>query len=405
MKWITTQIGAREHYLPPVALARLGRLGYCFTDFWAGPGLRRAAHYSTRLRSLAGRYKRELEPHRMISFNAGAVFKSCVHRFRRNNDITSLFEFHQMYGEWFSTKVREVLKRRHIDGTGYCYTGFTTGSLETIQYLRERGVFCIVQQIDPAQKERRMVLQERERWPGWGWYQGDIPVSYYARLEKEWQASSLVVVNSEWSRQALLEQGVPADKLAVIPLGYEVSAGMVSPVRSYAGRPLRVLWLGSVNLRKGIPYLIGAARKLQKRPIKFIIAGPLEINLAAVKDKPGNVEFIGPVERKVVPKLVAEADVFVLPTISDGFALTQLEAMAQGLPVITTPNCGQVVTHGKDGFIVPVRDASRLAEAMAQLDDDRELLARMAAEALNTVRRFSIENFGARLIACAPAVN
>jgi glycosyltransferase involved in cell wall biosynthesis len=404
-KWITTQIGAREHYLPPVALARHGLLEYCFTDFWAGSGWRWAGKHSKRLRSVANRYEKELESHRMISFNAGALFKTLVQRCRRQNDLASLYEFHRMYGEWFSTKVRAELKRKPIDPARHRYMGFTTGSLETVQYLRKQGVFCMVQQIDPARTEHKLVLEESARWPGWEANTGRIPASYFARLEKEWQTSSLVAVNSEWSRQALLEQEVPADKLVVIPLGYEPPPDNAPPVRTYAGRPLRVLWLGSVNLRKGIPYLIEAARKLQKRRIEFMIAGPVDINLSAIQNKPENVEFLGTVERNMVPKIFAKADVFVLPTISDGFALTQLEAMAQGLPVITTPNCGQVVTHGKDGFIVPCRDSSRLAEAIAQLDDDRELLARMAAETLNTVQRFSIMNYGARLIASSPTAN
>ena len=75
--------------------------------------------------------------------------------------------------------------------------------------------------------------------------------------------------------------------------------------------------------------------------------------------------------------------------------------MAQGLPVITTPNCGAVVTPGKDGLIVPIRDSVALAEAVACLDDDRDLLARMAGAALRTVERFSIAHYGERLIAAA----
>ena len=401
-RWITAQIGAREHYLPPVALARHGRLACCFTDFWAGPGWRWAGRHLPRLHSAANRYEKGLEPHRMISFNAGALFKTLVQRYRRQNGLTSLYEFHRMYGEWFSTKVRNVLKRRPIDGGRFCYVGFTTGSLETVQYLREHGVFCAVQQIDPARTEYEMILEEARLWPGWESNPGQIPPSYFARLDQEWQTSSLVIVNSEWSRQALIEQGVPAAKLVVIPLGYESPLGYTPPVRASAGRPLRVLWLGSVILRKGIPYLIEAARKLKKRRITFLIAGPIGINLAAIQDLPNNIEFLGSIARDDVPNIVALADAYVLPTISDGFALTQLEAMAQGLPVITTPNCGRVVTHGKDGFVVPVRDSSRLAEVIAQLDDDRDLLARMAAETQKTVQRFSINNFGTQLLACGP---
>ena len=136
-----------------------------------------------------------------------------------------------------------------------------------------------------------------------------------------------------------------------------------------------------------------------------MIAGPLTVNFSAIRELPGNIQFLGRVQRDAVPQIVAQADVYVLPTISDGFALTQLEAMAQGLPVITTPNCGEVVTSGRDGFIDPARDGLRLAEAIARLDDDRELLARMATESLATVRRFSIESYGARLIACGSKEN
>jgi glycosyltransferase involved in cell wall biosynthesis len=68
------------------------------------------------------------------------------------------------------------------------------------------------------------------------------------------------------------------------------------------------------------------------------------------------------------------------------------------LPVITTPNCGEVVTQGKDGFIVPAFDGEALAQAIAELDDNRELLAAMSVEALKAVRRFSIDNYGIRLI-------
>ena len=403
LKWITTQIGAREHYLPPVALARRGVLEAGFTDFWAGAATRWVAKFSTRLRSVANRYEDELANQRMIAFNVRAVLKTWAQHHQKNGGITSLYDFFTRYGEWFARSVLRELRKWKLEGERHRYFGFNTGCLETIDYLREHGVFCVVQQIDPARTEQRLVAEEARRWRGWETDAGEIPDSYFARLENEWHQSSLVVVNSEWSRKAMVEQGVPSGKLVVIPLGYERPHNSSPPVRAYGGRPLRVVWLGSVTLRKGIPYLLEAARKLKKRRIEFIIAGPIAINLEAIPNKPDNVKFLGRVQRNDVPRIVAEADIYVLPTVSDGFALTQLEAMAQGLPVITTPNCGEVVTAGRDGFIVPARDSEALADAIAKIDDDRDLLARMAAESLNTVGRFSIENYGARLIAASDA--
>src|SRR5882724_9603669 len=166
-KWITAQIGAREHYLSPVALARHGALDCCFTDFWAGSGMRCAAQFSARLRGIANRHEMELESRRVISFNAGSLFRTLAHRLRGKHDLASTFNFHRRYGEWFATNVRDELKRRNIDGRKHRYVGFTTGCLETIRHLRERGIFCVVQQIDPARTEHKIVLEEARLWQGW----------------------------------------------------------------------------------------------------------------------------------------------------------------------------------------------------------------------------------------------
>ena len=123
-----------------------------------------------------------------------------------------------------------------------------------------------------------------------------------------------------------------------------------------------MLWLGQVNVRKGIHYLMEAARKLEKENIHFDVVGPIGILSDAVASAPRNVTFHGPVGRDQTANWYRKADLFVLPTLSDGFAITQLEAMAHGLPVITTPCCGEVVSDGVDGFIVAPRDAEALAK-------------------------------------------
>jgi glycosyltransferase involved in cell wall biosynthesis len=148
-----------------------------------------------------------------------------------------------------------------------------------------------------------------------------------------------------------------------------------------------VLWLGQVNLRKGIQYVAPAARLLPG--VDFEIAGPLAISDKAVAEFPPNVRFLGRITRDRTVDLYRQADVFILPTVSDGFALTQLEAMAQGVPVVTTPNCGDVVTDGKDGLIVPARDSEALARAIALLDSDRSLLESMSAATARKLPQFS----------------
>jgi glycosyltransferase involved in cell wall biosynthesis len=283
------------------------------------------------------------------------------------------------------------------------FFGYSTGSLEALTYLSPTSCFTVLDQISPGQVEKEIVLDESERWPGWATTLPVLHPSFQERLEKEWHLASQVLVNSEWSKEALVEQGVSAAKIAVVPLAYDPPTARPHMAAPPPDRPLRVLWLGTVNLRKGIPYLLKAAKQLLPRNVEIRIVGPLQITEKARAFAPSNVEFVGRVPRDKVSAQYRDADVFVLPTLSDGFAITQLEAMAHGLPVIATPRCGRVVTDGRDGFVVPVRDADRLAAAIATLDDDRDRIASMSQNALQTSQNYTLSHLAQRLREALPA--
>ena len=165
-----------------------------------------------------------------------------------------------------------------------------------------------------------------------------------------------------------------------------------------AEHTLRVLWLGQVNVRKGIHYLIEAARLLEQEPVEFDIVGPIGISESAIRSAPGNMAFHGRATRDATSKWYLKSDVFVLPTLSDGFALTQLEAMAHGLPVIATPNCGRVVEDGKTGFLIPPCDSRALADAVLRFVTRRTLAGEMAAACQKSAEAYSLDNFADRLI-------
>jgi glycosyltransferase involved in cell wall biosynthesis len=104
------------------------------------------------------------------------------------------------------------------------------------------------------------------------------------------------------------------------------------------------------------------------------------------------------VPRADIKKEFLAADVFVLPTIAEGSALVTYEALACGLPVITTPNCGSVVRDGIDGFIVPVRNVEALADAIERVVSDRTLRATLSANARERAKEFTWARYGERLI-------
>jgi glycosyltransferase involved in cell wall biosynthesis len=432
VKWICAQDGAREHYALPRALHREGRLALLATEFWAGRGLR-----AGRMAALGSRWDPDLDDARIISWNAHYIlrrFNRAVTGERHDNS----YEAFVRNGRWLSEKVRNFLERHAVELGDKVVFSYDTTALELFELSRRRGARCVLGQMDPNRVEFELVREEEKRWPGWALRETKVPGEYLARREQEWALADRVLVNSEFCRQALLRQGVPEEKLVVVPLCYEDKAhtcravgtaegiaNCQSPIakdqtliarspspmanghwptdRKRKDRALRVLFLGQVILRKGIQYLVEAAKLLRDENVFFDVVGPIGISDASIESAPPNVIFHGRVMRDNAGEWYRRADVFVLPTLSDGFAITQLEAMAHGLPVIATPNCGDVVTHGVDGFIIPIRDSVALAGAVGRYRNPNMLAAHRSA-AVNKAAGFSIENLSRRLLALATSI-
>ncbi len=380
MNWLVTQIGSREHYAVPRAFHAQGKLHHFYTDIWSGRFHGLARHLPGPLQALNHRFHPDLPRDKVTSFNFANLRHMARGRLHRGTQsIEQDFDSFARIGQEFALCVNRHLAKHPFDPAGATAFLFSTGALETCQRMRQMGVPVVVDQLDPARLDEQMVQAEMQAWPDWEPFPGKIPESYYARLAEEWRSADLVLVNSNWSRKNLLAEGIDDRKIVVVPLCYEPRSA--PPLSRSKDKPLTVLWLGQIILRKGIPYYFEAARQLASTHIRFITAGRIGISQTGLNAAPPNMQVLGRVSRQRAVELFREADVFVLPTISDGFALTQLEAMSFGLPVIATPNCGEVVTDGEDGFIVPPRDSQALASAILRLDQDRDLLRQMSARA------------------------
>lgn len=390
LRWIVAQEGSRQSYGIPLGFHKLEALRLLYVDIWCRWGRGLLRHGPTGARALASRYHEGIPSRKVVSFSPSAILsRTLLHRHRATNTPAQLADAYCRFGRWYATRVRDHLARQALEPGQDCYFGFNTNCLETLELLQTRGVLTVVDQVDPARVEEDLVQEEAERWPDWERVPGRYPGFYWDRLAEEWKLADVVLVNSEWSCEALTQQGVPRHKIIVVPLALDLS--MTTPPEPIASwGPLKVLWLGSVILRKGIQYLVEAARQLLATNIEFLIAGPVYLSKHALAAFPPNMRLLGRVTRDQLGEIYRQAHVFVLPTVSDGFAITQLEAMAHGLPVVTTPNCGRVVTDGVDGFVVPARDSEALASALAHLDADRALLKDLSEAALRTIHRYDV---------------
>ena len=146
---------------------------------------------------------------------------------------------------------------------------------------------------------------------------------------------------------------------------------------------------------KGIREYVAAARRLKAQfpQARFRIAGdldpnPLSVSRAEVEqwDNEGVIEYLGALDD--VRPAFSNARVYVLPSYGEGTPRTVLEAMAMGRPILTTdsPGCRETVVHGRNGFLVPVRDVEALRSAMERFIREPELAPAMGAESLKIAR-------------------
>jgi glycosyltransferase involved in cell wall biosynthesis len=387
MKWICCQLGAREHYAIPRALLRRDMLGSLVTDAWVPPSSFLAKISAG---SLADRFHDELSNARVKAFSSSLIVFETLARARGLGMWPSILA----RNDWFQRKVVSALTSdfRHLTSDSPFLLSYSYTALEPFQYAKARGWKTVLAQIDPGPEEERIVAKEAARFPELASDWEPAPPEYWACWREECELADRIVVNSEWSREGLVRGGVAPEKLSVIPLAYEVSAAFaeapaareVGAARSYPDRftfdrPLRVLFLGLINLRKGAARLLEAAKILHDEPVEFWMVGPVEIANASTVAQAGRVTWFGPATRKQATEFYRNADIFLLPTLSDGFAITQLEAQAHGLPVISSKCCGGVVENGRNGIILEEPSATCIAAAIRDCTANPDRLEKLAA--------------------------
>ena len=321
--WICCQLGAREHYAIPRALSRLDTLDWLITDAWVPPSSILAKISAG---NLADRFHSELSDARVMAFNSSVILFEMLSRARRLTEwetiiarnrwfqrkVVSFLRSQLRKGAWlprsFTLSTLNSVKERGSHGAlrsqlvlcSYSYT-----ALEPFRYAKANGWKTILVQIDPGPEEERIVAEEAARVPELAGDWQPAPPEYWSNWREECKLADRIVVNSEWSREGLVRGGVPSEKISIIPLAYEepeiggqkseVRAAREYPARFTDERPLRVLFLGLVNLRKGVARLLEAARMLRDEPVEFWMVGPVEIANASTITDAGRVKWFGPV--------------------------------------------------------------------------------------------------------------
>ena len=279
---------------------------------------------------------------------------------------------------------------------------YEDGARETFRRCREHGGKCFYDlPIGYWRVWRALLEEERVREPEWvttlqGAADSDEKL---ARKDDELRLADRVFVASSFTRKTLDAAPAGAADIHVIPYG---SPRVSSEEPKMAGEgPLRVLFAGALSQRKGLSYLLEAVRQLGRHVELTLIGMKLPGKCAPLDRALREHRWIPSLPHEEVLREMRRHDVFVFPSLFEGFGLVILEAMSQGVPVITTPHTAgpDLIEEGRSGFIVPIRSAPAIADRLHLLAGDRALLAAMKRAAWAAAAALKWSDYRTRLAA------
>lgn len=235
----------------------------------------------------------------------------------------------------------------------------------------------------------------------WGW-----PITPWLLKRRCRNLSGKIAVSPPAKNYA--SNYVPGE-FEIIPNGIDLEQFNqgVKPIEKFQDGKINILFVGRLEKRKGLKYLIKACGIAQKQfeDIRLIVVGPgtrfrKKYEQQAADEKLKNVEFIGAVSDEDLPRYYKTADIFCAPaTGQESFGIVLLEGMALGKPVIASDIEGyaSVLTHNKEGLLFPPKDSKKLAEALIKLISSKELREKMGKKGLSTADHYSWERVAKRV--------
>jgi glycosyltransferase involved in cell wall biosynthesis len=228
-----------------------------------------------------------------------------------------------------------------------------------------------------------LLREEAQRYPDWEPTLGATRDSAekLSRKTRELELAELVVCPSQFVVESLPEKTRTQKKCLLAPFGTPIVD--LNPKEREAGSPLRVLFAGALTQRKGLADLFAAMKMIGSSEIELVVMGSLLQPLSWYRERFPNFVYEPPRPHREVLRLMQSCDVFVLPSIVEGRALVQQEAMACRLPLIATRNAGadDLIEEGVNGFLVPIRSPGAIAEKINWCAANRTLMSGMGIAA------------------------
>lgn len=301
---------------------------------------------------------------------------------------------------YIDAKVAKILRKKHTSLSAvYCYED---SAYDTFKEAKRNNIKCIYDlPIGYWRCMHALLGEEAARNPKWKMTLGGLSDSQ-VKLEtkdQELALADIIYVASSFTKKSLEMFPGKLAPIHVVPYGFPP----INTHRTYqhiGHRKIKLLYVGGLSQRKGIAYLFEALEGLEDLfELTIIGAGNIE-GCSELRRNLSKWNYLPPQPHDVILNIMSQNDIFVFPSLFEGFGLVITEAMSQGTPVITTDRtCGlDIMTDGKDGWIIKAGSSEQLKEKLLFLSDNRDLIVQAGQEALKTAAQRPWEKYEEELV-------
>ena len=384
-KCVIVHASARDHYELSKGLAASGNLYRLVTDLYCPDILKRI------LPALAAKRSAAQLSSKLVTLSPIALWYELRMIMAKN------FSFNQEKDRALGKHAAVMAQKKKLHIFSYSYYAADAFALEATFSKQKKMLF----QLHPHPVTIKKLLEkELKNVPAASdslLYENELQYNdqYIGQLADEPRQADGIVVASNYTAGTLIENGIPESKIKVIPYGISTDRFIKRTSRP-PGKGLKAIFIGSMVQRKGLSYLLEAIHLLNDEDIELVICGRgFTDDRLLDKYKHKQITVKKNLSYNLLLQEMYSSDVFIFPTLCEGFAHVILEAMATGLPVITTNRCcgPDIIEEGKHGFIVPANDSKELATRIAWAAANKEALYNMGQAAAEQSAEFTWDQF------------
>jgi glycosyltransferase involved in cell wall biosynthesis len=306
--------------------------------------------------------------------------------------------------DWLVNRWIETLAPSSKSAILHCFNGLTTDAMRAAKrrsWITVLEITLPVVVYDLVEAERqRLDFENGGRFPKAAAEAEKKQREINKQIVSDYRAADYLIAQSWLTVDYLLRLGIPPQRIVLLPLGTDTSK-FQSIIKQITSRPFRVLFVGSLGIRKGLHHLLEVWRQLDLPNAELILAGSIDkrqFGDQLLEKYKGIFRWLGFVAQEDLPKLYQDSDIFAFPSLAEGSTMVMHEAMASGLPCVITTNVGCTLRDGVEGFVIPVGDIDALKDRILQLYHSPELRRTMGAAARMRASQFTWEEYGRRLI-------